>query len=167
MMQVVMPALSRGRYRAYKRFIEADEHKIRTLRSVDTFDMLLTGSSCFLYVIETYWTHDYEILWCLEVLISASLTLIYVQRVRLSPEPFAKMLQPSAMIDLVTSLPVLISMILTPYSMNAYAVLRVLRVLRTFSLASDFMLQPLPHQASLIVFASAVHISHTHFSSLS
>ena len=119
----------------------------------EAVDTVLTVSSCALYVLETYLEndgHQTRVLWVWlsEVVISASLLLLYVIRVCSSLHPLETLVSPGAILDLVTSAPVLVTLLLAPYSMRAVSILRVLRVLRTFSLAADLTLQPVAKQVT-------------------
>ncbi|KAL1525506.1 hypothetical protein AB1Y20_020362 [Prymnesium parvum] len=129
----------------------------------EAFDTFLTLLSCTIYVVETYLFNQDEALfyvWVTEITISACLLALYVFRVCCSSEPLRTMLSVSGMLDLVTSMPVLVTMLLDP-SLRAVSVLRVLRVLRTFTLASDLVIQPVAKQALVVALTtlSVVYIA--------
>lgn len=131
---------------------QRDEQQRRRLRVLsDSVDLVLTILSCVLYVIETYVNTgqaDSKTLWVFEVVISACLTAIFVFRIHSSSEPLALIFTPSSLLDFATSVPVLITMLLSPFAMHVVSVLRVLRVLRSFSFAADLNLRPATQQAA-------------------
>ena len=112
--------------------------------------MLFTLVSCTLFILETYLDGDSpaaSAVWLTEVFISASLSVLFTLRVLISSQPWDIAMNPSGLLDLATSVPVLLLLLLAPPSMRAVSILRVLRVLRTFTLTADLTIQPVKKQA--------------------
>jgi len=136
----------------------------RTQRQADTLDLALTLLSCVLYVIDTYLEVEAgekllkEGLWLLELCISAALLLLYVIRLVSSIQHGRNVLDfvlaPSSVLDLLTSLPVLVAMLLFEESSRSVRIFRILRVLRTFTINADVQTQPIAHQARVNIFFS-------------
>lgn len=132
----------------------------RTQKQADFIDLLLTLISCVVYVIDTYLEEEpgeklvKECLWAVELVISTSLLLLYVVRLVSSIQHGRNLLEfvlaPSSLLDLFTSLPVLIAVLLFEESSRSIRIFRILRVLRTFSTNSDLQTQPIAQQVSTI-----------------
>ena len=96
-------------------------------------------------------------IWLAEVLTSTSLLAFYGYRLCSSTAPRDFCFTPGAMLDLATSAPVLLTLLLAPpSSLHAVSILRVLRVLRTFSFAAELTLQPVTKQVWVLCRRSAV-----------
>jgi len=132
----------------------------RTQKQADFIDLLLTLISCVVYVIDTYLEEEpgeklvKEWLWVVELVISTSLLLLYVVRLVSSIQHGRNLIEfvlaPSSLLDLFTSLPVLIAVLLFEESSRSIRIFRILRVLRTFSTNSDLQTQPIAQQVSTI-----------------
>jgi hypothetical protein len=132
----------------------------KTQKQADSVDMVLTLISCVVYVIDTYLEEEpgekllKECLWIIELVISTSLLLLYVVRLVSSIQQGRNLvefvLSPSSLLDLFTSLPVLVAVLLFEESSRSIRIFRILRVLRTFSVNTDLQTQPIAQQASTI-----------------
>ena len=132
----------------------------RTQKQADAVDLILTLVSCVLYVIDTYLEEEpgekllKEVLWVLELVISTALLLLYLVRLVSSIQHGRHVLEfvlaPSSLLDLFTSLPVLVAVLLFEESSRSIRIFRILRVLRTFSINADLQTQPIAQQASMI-----------------
>lgn len=133
-------------------------------------DVVLTAFSLVLYVVSTYFETGLcrdvlcseNIMWFLEVATTAGLLFLYVQRLRRSAAPLALALTPGMVLDQLTSGPVLCVLIFLPHDQSAWVrMLRVLRVLRTHTLAAELSVQPVGRQALVIglTLFSVIYIS--------
>jgi hypothetical protein len=136
----------------------------------DLPDVCLTVFSLLLYVTSTYFESScwdtklpcFSFFWGLEVTTSAGLLAIYAQRLRRSAAPLAFALTPGMILDLLTSAPVLYVLVLLPHDKSSWVrMLRVLRVLRTHTLAAELSVQPTGKQALVIglTLFSVIYIS--------
>ena len=131
--------------------------------ATDAPDAILTVFSLTLYVISSYYEDGSFfgfMLWAAEVATTSGLLYFYVQRLRASAAPLALALTAGMVLDLLTSLPVLLFLLFQPHSYWMRA-LRVFRVLRTHTLAAELSVQPVKRQALVIALtlASVIYIS--------
>lgn len=135
------------------------------LTRTDSIDYALTAIACFLYVVSTYHEEDSALetpLWLAEIVVSAALLIIYVVRLQAAHHPLEHARTPGALLDLLTTAPVLVALIFMPQeAVKDVRILRVLRVLRTFTLAAELSLQPVYQQAVVIALTivSVIYIS--------
>ncbi len=132
---------------------------------LDNVDYVLTAVACSLYVVSTYLEADTAMdttLWAAEVVVSTGLFLIYLGRLSAAHHPLEQALTPGALIDLVTSAPVLFTLLfLSQEALKHMRILRVLRVLRTFAIAAELSMQPVNQQVLVVALTvvSVVYIS--------
>ena len=139
-----------------------------SLAALELPDVVLTACSLILYAISTYFEDSpcsscLDALWALEVATTSGLLFLYAQRLRSSVAPLALALTPGMVLDLLTSGPVLCFLLLLPQHgpTSWIRVLRVLRCLRTHTLAAELSVQPVARQALVIglTLFSVVYIS--------
>ena len=133
--------------------------------NVDNIDYALTGVACSLYVVSTYLEDETAMdttLGLAEVAVSAGLFAIYIGRLWTARHPLEFALTPTAVVDLLTSAPVLFALLFLSHEVfNHMRILRVLRVLRTFGIAAELSLQPVARQALVVglTLFSVIYIS--------
>ena len=122
----------------------------------------MTIVSCALYVLSTYAEVDADdgdgsseavwlTLYLAECLVTSALLYMYVQRLTHAAAPVTLALTPGMILDLLTSAPILVFLILTPHGVSSWVrMLRVLRVLRSFSFAAELSVAPVSKQALTI-----------------
>ena len=137
---------------------QASQFALRVHRSL--VDRRILCSLCRVHVLRG--GDGWLLLWLTEVFVTGSLLYLYVQRLMVAPSPLSAALTPGMILDLLTSAPILVFLLLTPHSLSSWIrLLRVLRVLRAFSFSAELSVAPVSKQALTIglTLFSVIYIS--------